>query len=368
MTEPRSDPIFPTDLNTTGHSGDLSSTFYMRNWPSATALGCVDSLEQCVPDRTICSNISGQRERFSPRDSQKQRYYNLRNPFYPAITFLAALSYYRSDTYWTNANIEERGLDAWRKTTELGFSLGLDQNQWQIEAQKIFNISLARYQLNIMAIARGERIGGGVKEYNAFTLDGFKDGGFRSVCQTIKIGGAGWKNIDLCWFVTFLLLSVCLIVGSFELVGVLVSVRVWKGICEIAKFFFTALLVPMYQKMASIRWRDILVKILGYFQLAANGFGHVMDRTRDLLIRISDRFQLAAERFGYTVNWSWNWDLLVIILGRFQPAASRFGHINRDLLIKSLSYFKSAANEFGYVVNWSWDLLVKLLDRFLSRF
>lgn len=107
-------------------------------------------------------------------------------------------SFGRSGSYWAYNYLGPRGLDAWTQIfSQVAVSFGLQPNQWEIEVQKIFNVSLTRFQLNA-----GEKIRDGAFEFDSLGGADFRPLNSRQICQGVKINATGWRNVSLFWFVT----------------------------------------------------------------------------------------------------------------------------------------------------------------------
>lgn len=279
-SQPRTDPIFPTNSNTTLPISNTSALFYYRTIPTATVLGCVDHHEVCEGRRGTCGYFNTQRETESSSlksMSDSGAFPNQIRYYMPALIFMY-YSFLHSGSQWAYKYLGASGLDVWGKTwneMSYGISFGPSKDQWEVEAQKFFNVSLARLQLNALGITRGEKFGGDVKELNKLDSSGNQALGSELVCRGLKIEGVGWRNVSLFWFVSLLLLSFCLFVGSIEFADTLISVRVWNAIYRACKFFNTTVLAPLCRRFASIRWRDCLTKTLNVFRPAANWLGQV---------------------------------------------------------------------------------------------
>jgi hypothetical protein len=80
-------------------------------------------------------------------------------------------------------------LDAQSKIAHMQ-SQELDTNQWQIEIEKFFQVSLARIQLNAYDIVRG----------TAAAFNDYHDilpTRYRGICNLVAIQTVGWKNLNV---------------------------------------------------------------------------------------------------------------------------------------------------------------------------
>jgi hypothetical protein len=277
------DPLFATDFNYTRNSTFENETtttrYYTKALPAASSLGCVSTYEVCVSTTFggyVCADvtkISKPGDRGSNATSQTTNERSWSSPLYSAIVALAFTSDRYADAYSAQLTIGIQGLDALNKMVVSGLSIGLPDNQWEIEAQKIFNISLARYQLNAWSIARGERFGEGMPEVDALKGNPCAEQGCQKLlCQSLKIEGVGWRNISLSWFVTLLTLSIFSVIGSTEVGETLILVWFCKRIFLLLGFFWRSVAVPMYRKLSNVRRRENWARWAGSPQIAACRF------------------------------------------------------------------------------------------------
>jgi hypothetical protein len=92
---------------------------------------------------------------------------------------------------WLGLNTRtSKELDATRKIVDVSLSMPLAQEQWKIEAQRIFEISMIRTRLEVLELARGTRS----------TQPGFIDvlpDVRRAICQKVKFQSVGYKNLSV---------------------------------------------------------------------------------------------------------------------------------------------------------------------------
>ena len=295
--EPQYDPLFRTVTNWTSST---NNTFFTRRFPVASALGCVETYELCLPESSglNCLDLL-----YHEPASEVEEISTTTESFGINVDASIELAYgayqYCNPSY---SIIPRSGqiLDAQSKMLIDGFSLSLPSNQWEIEAQKIFNVTLATFQLNVWRIARGERMGDGVPEQKA-PLFHFcvHSGCIERICQSMKIQATGWKNINLSWFVALLTLSICLSVGSVEIDEKLILVWGALGIWKLAKLvftrlvmpalrlvrhwagrFFSELVVPKLTELANVRWRELPHNMLAMCRRAGLSTVHVLRRSK----------------------------------------------------------------------------------------
>jgi len=252
-------------------------TYFSRHVPVAAALGCVETYELCLPAPSgpNCLDL------LFHRPATEEETYTPTQSFginVDASIELAFGAYQYCNPSYSIPASSGQPLDAQSKMLTAGFSLSLPSNQWEIEAQKIFNVSLAAFQLNAWRITRGEKMGDRIPERKA-PLFSFcvQSGCIERICQGMKIQATGWKNINLCWFVALLTLSTCLAVGSFEIDEKLLLAWGALGIWKLAKLaftefvmpalarvrycagrFFSKLVVPKLTELANVKWRELL--------------------------------------------------------------------------------------------------------------
>lgn len=121
---------------------------------------------------------------------------------------LLGLSLKFSDTKAAFTYQDPSVLDAQRRVL-LIMSLPLDPEQWKIEARRIFEISLARMQGDILDIARGK----GANEVSVSNLLGNSNA---EICSMIKFQAVGWSNVSLVGFVSLLGLAFVLYLSTIE--------------------------------------------------------------------------------------------------------------------------------------------------------
>jgi hypothetical protein len=107
-------------------------------------------------------------------------------------------------------------------------------------------------QMNVWDVARGWKYDADLPQYDHLRTEPFHD---HDICSAIKIQGCGLKNLSLAWFVTLLVLSFRMVVGSFELDDTLVYVYVWRGAKWSGAFLLENFITPGYRKM-SVEWRN----------------------------------------------------------------------------------------------------------------
>ncbi|KAH8745060.1 hypothetical protein BGZ57DRAFT_960450 [Hyaloscypha finlandica] len=177
----REDPIFPARQKASFPWKDRALTLYYNNSTRAGVLGCVDQFQICRTAEGPCwdnGNVTLIFDDHSGESATVEQ--NI------ALLLLLALDYSTAC-----GSIQFRGaeaLDAQAKIAHMR-SLPLPENQWQVEAEKMFQTSLARMQLNVFNLVRGTASG----------FDGYEDilpEKYRGVCKLVKIPTVGWRNIN----------------------------------------------------------------------------------------------------------------------------------------------------------------------------
>jgi hypothetical protein len=254
---PRTDPMFPTNVNQTLQIDNTSTTFFLHQPPlsqaQARVLACVDSHELCIDGGGCADMDSFIRPLSTEENSNHSQPHPDQNPHALDASIFAYAAFYHSGSYWAYKYSQESGLDAFTQAFLRVFQFGLPADQWRIEVQKLFNVSLAQMQMNVWDVARGWKYDADLPQYDRLRTEPFRD---HDICSAIKIQGYGLKNLSLAWFVTLLVLSFCMVVGSFELDDTLVYVYVWRGAKWSGAFLFENVITPGYRKMKSVEWRN----------------------------------------------------------------------------------------------------------------
>ena len=139
-------------------------------------------------------------------------------------------------------------------------SLRLDKNQWQLEAQKLLNVSLARMQTEIFGMKRIEKTD--PKAY----LENYFHNRSTNPCGLIKLHAEGWRNIT--------------VVGFVEMIGL--ALGLWIVTMDVGS---TIVLVWLYKSIVEATLILLLVGMQKTYQIAAKGFHWVYQRVRQLCDR-----------------------------------------------------------------------------------
>ena len=136
-------------------------------------------------------------------------------------------------------------------------SLPLDTNQWQLEAQKLFNVSLARMQTEIIGMTQAVD-----KDPKTYLENYFHN---RSInpCGLIKLNAEGWQNVSVVGFVGMIGLALGLWIVTMEVGGTIVLVWLYKSVVTPALVL-------------------LLVGMQNAYRIAARGFHWVYKRVRQV--------------------------------------------------------------------------------------
>lgn len=107
---------------------------------------------------------------------------------------------------------------------EGALSLPLDSQQWRLEVQKIFNISLARMQIEITEMTRTRTFR--PEEH----LKNFLNKSVADPCPMIKINADGWRNISVVGFAGMLILALGLWVVTMETGDTIVLIWLYQSV------------------------------------------------------------------------------------------------------------------------------------------
>jgi hypothetical protein len=176
----RTDPVFPAHQKAKFPPEYKGPTLYFNNSTRAGVLGCVDEYRICKTQSGPCwtnkniTSIPGPQNRDATEEENVATLLKLALDF---STSCGSVQYRQAEA-----------LDAQAKIADTQ-SLPLAPKQWQVEAEKIFQTSLARMQSNIYNIVRG----------TSANHDGYHDildPNFRGICELVKIPTPGQTNIN----------------------------------------------------------------------------------------------------------------------------------------------------------------------------
>lgn len=175
------DPIFPARKHITPNPTDDPDKDDMQDyWTNDERHGAVLG---CVEYAAICKTASNE-SCFDPWMDKRP------------------ISTLDDETYATGMGLEYSGfwhtiktrtskeLDATRKIVDRYISMPLAQDQWKLEAHRLFETSMIRAKLEVLELARGTRA-----SMQNFTNR--MEGDRRSVCQKIKFQSTGYKNLSV---------------------------------------------------------------------------------------------------------------------------------------------------------------------------
>jgi len=174
------DPIFPfrtpISPNTSVNPDiDQLATYWTNEEKHGAVLGCVEYAEVCAGVSNASCFDPWANPAMAPPDDDM---------------YAVGLGLLYSGN-WLGLNTRtSKELDATRKIVDVSLSMPLAQEQWKIEAQRIFEISMIRTRLEVLELARGTRS----------TQPGFIDvlpDVRRAICQKVKFQSVGYKNLSV---------------------------------------------------------------------------------------------------------------------------------------------------------------------------
>jgi hypothetical protein len=204
-------------------------------------LGCTDRMTICSPDGSVCGSW--------------KYWHGLGRSDTEDYRVQAALTW---SLMYSNIGLAinfglGNALDAMRKISG-GASLPLAPEQWKVEAQNLFNTSLARIQIDARNIARGNPNGnypGMVDIMNPMQRD---------ICKMYKFKSTGWRNIVVSGFRAALWTSIVFIIISIPITDEHKAERLWieiwfKLLCKTiytACVFFIKNIVNLFNILKSL--------------------------------------------------------------------------------------------------------------------
>ena len=129
----------------------------------------------------------------------------------------------------------------------------LHLDQWQLEAQRLFNVSLARMQTEIIAMTRT------VEPRADHYLGNYFSNRSVNSCGMIKLNADGWRNVS--------------VVGLAGMLGL--ALGLWLVTMEVGH---TIVLVWLYQKVASPALVLLFAGLQSTYRFASKGFYRVYRR------------------------------------------------------------------------------------------
>ena len=204
------DPIFPADYP----SSVKNKTFWMNSLNHASVLGCAEEYEICDAKIALCWNSTlieheQSKRRIDPSFDGTSPVSSTRFSEEETATFLAIqLALIQSNLY---NSIRMRGasaLDAQYRYNDK-ISVALDSQQWKLELEKMFRVSLARAQIELVNIASGtwSKTPGFVNHMNPLQR--------HYVCKMVKVQTNEKNSVSFRGLV--LLISICVIVAVMSI-------------------------------------------------------------------------------------------------------------------------------------------------------
>ena len=188
--DPRNDPIFPADAPV--HEPGIRETYYMNSVLHDTVLACKDRTEWRDPEK----RDEGWRHLLEVPELSINDTSGVYGGF-----LLMRLSLANSHTYGSIRMRPESSLDAQAHLAQ-ATALRLPENHWEIEAERLFKISLARIQIDARNIARGK-----LASYSGYIKQHTKESA-RICTHTYLFQSVGFTNINRTWFLVTAILCV----------------------------------------------------------------------------------------------------------------------------------------------------------------
>ena len=267
------DPIFPADYSQ--RSSEQAQPYWENSRTARTILGCSD--EKYIRHRKsgrewyllgdwMHDKSSNESWYFWHPTLEGKRTLPYSNSSLMALQLLClALRY--SDTSNAVYFARTQWLDAASKIALNSLSVPLSSRQWEIESQNLFNISLARMQVDIFSMARGWHLTPSKGTFRPI-YDNLTD-----PCGMLKVQVAGHKNLSVAGLVGMLSVAFGIWIATMEVEDTIVLIWLLQhaakliGVCVRRAFCWS--------------WYKILVllAVFRHFTLifaagARDGFGH----------------------------------------------------------------------------------------------
>lgn len=197
------DPIFgaadetPCSLN----NGTCYTSFRLQ----AALLGCVEAAEVCSP-KSGCIDI------WAPGGLKKIM--NSSPAEDPLAGEMSLVAFALNSTDFASTISTRHGLilDATNRIIGSKSSLPLLQDQWKLEAERLFGISILRAKMELFYAVLGTRVG----------KAGFTDittQPFAEACKSVQFQAVGWVNLSWVglWVLTVVPLALAIVAGAAEL-------------------------------------------------------------------------------------------------------------------------------------------------------
>ena len=193
----RVDPIFPA-MDRAVPTSTAGWVWYTNNSTKGNTLGCVDYVQVCDARNITCWDNSNITHAISAVKSQTAK----------NALFLLLFGLERSNAYfgmvWNNDLLNET------TSAMLFYQDRLHEEQWKVEAEVLFQLSLARIQIDIFDLARGTYKGTYPRTHpqvvNKLPAE------FCGVCSMVKFHAEGYTNVNAVafWGINFLCILVFL--------------------------------------------------------------------------------------------------------------------------------------------------------------
>ena len=184
--KPRSDPLFPSN----DAYGNGPKRAYTNNSTRGNAMGCVDYIKVCNMHEDVCWDNSNLTQAIGSATASTAR----------NALFLLLYGLERSNAYFSMAH----NTDLLNATTSsmLFYQDRLHEEQWKVEAEVLFQLSLARITIDIFDLARGT-----YKNFNSSGAPGQSyplidrlPKEFHGVCNMFAFHAEGYTNANAIGF------------------------------------------------------------------------------------------------------------------------------------------------------------------------
>jgi hypothetical protein len=216
---PSYDPIFSATAPSTCR--DSTQTCWKNSLQRASVLGCTELAQVCSSSKGgDCIDV------WAPNaftDLLSKNWSTAEEAF----LIIFGLNY--SDFGDTLSTRHGFLLDATRRIdgNRLSQSLSVNLEQWQLEARRLFEMSLLRVKMEMLAIVRGTRYGPGYMDV--------LPGQYRGACRKFKFQAGGYKNLS---FVGVLMVIFVPILVGLEIGENILLVWFLVGIWKLGKLFW----------------------------------------------------------------------------------------------------------------------------------
>jgi len=323
------DPIFPADTKVTADGGVL---LWGNSLPRSSILGCADVAEIRNPETGNIWNPKAMDWNFLHSGDW--------DPEQKNMLLLLVLSLWQSNTFNAVTSRPGSRFDAQSKLVG-SLSQTLSREQWKVEVRKIFETSLARLQGNVLDIARG--VGKDLPYARNLLI---KEN--MSLCHIVKLQSVGWRNISLFWLIilptmafllwvltiemgdpddnqqqtsqvgtlaanppehtivlTWLIMDVCIPVApriwtvlAYIAINICppIFLKTWKFLALAATWIKTEIVTPVWQKVRTMEWRDIMKAVFSIIKSVFQGINSLFQGISSLFKGVRSGFYFRRSR------------------------------------------------------------------------